>query len=486
MDKLQTTTGLTDTGRSALIQLANPFSDFEFTKAGYYDTDESSSIVQCIKYSAVVTAPAGLAAGATWDANIFNTPSMGSVGTVPALVGGGSIVSASGAPSGSRFGAVVINTGPAGVALNVCDLAATATSVSLGPTAAQTIIGATSFLDGTSRVIGLGFEVHNTTAEINKQGAVAVYRVPQTYLYDRQSRNYVLYVGPSTGATSTEFQGSIDTHSFNDVPSSLSEALLLSGTRQWEAKDGAMLVPTLVDDSIPVQRRSNILPVCVKSQVATTTFTNQAGQSFPVTPCNLPVASAINMTTPLNLRVMVPTIPDKYMNFNSSGAYFTGLSYETSLVVNLIMYIERFPSASELDLVVLANPSPPHDPVAKLLYSEMTRSMPIGVKVRDNASGDWFFELVSGVSKVLAPGLSLLGGPWGQLGAAGAAIAGNWADEKLKKKPQNTGSSWGPAPTAPKPKPKPSPQIPSKRAPKPLPPIPQKPKSKTLPPPKRR
>jgi len=44
-----------------------------------------------------------------------------------------------------------------------------------------------------------------------------------------------------------------------------------------------------------------------------------------------------------------------------SGVYFTGLSGATTLTVDYIVYIERFPTQDDLDLIVSAKRSPEYD-----------------------------------------------------------------------------------------------------------------------------
>jgi len=213
MDQVASATGLTDVAKTALIQLVNPFADFEMTKVGYYDTDESSSVVQCVKFSKVISAPAS-AAGGNWDCHVFTTP-VANVTSAPlklAHQSSGMLLHSVAGIAGTVGGVTVI-TGPAAAPLNILlSVAAAAgtqpiTAVGLAPTYDQS--GASSgFLDGQCRVIGSGFEVHNTTAAINLQGAVAVYRLPQNHYLDRITNNLLEQTaGTLTVPTAANLQG---------------------------------------------------------------------------------------------------------------------------------------------------------------------------------------------------------------------------------------------------------------------------------------
>jgi hypothetical protein len=83
--------------------------------------------------------------------------------------------------------------------------------------------------------------------------------------------------------------------------------------------------------------------------------------------------------------------------FNLVGAYFTGLSPETVLKIDLVYIVETFPSKDSL-LRRLALPSPSFDPKAFKIYGEVVSRMPIGVPVKDNFVG----ALIAGVSGILS------------------------------------------------------------------------------------
>jgi len=462
MDRISARTGLSEQGRNALLQLVNPFADFDIPRTGYFDTNESSSVVQCVKFSQSYGAPVGTPAGANWDCHIVSLPLIN--GPVP-----GGNMSLAGNTSGYTLftasgnvytaGGVTVMAGPAGFPLTLQNIVVTGIAqptycdgTSLAPQLSQyTSVPGPNYLDGQCRVIGMGFEVHNTTAVLNIQGSVAVYRQPQPIWLDRSETKILgVATGTVTSPLTTTYNGSGSLQSFYDVPAGLSAAMLLNGTRQWEAKFGAMVIPTLNDMNIPVQSASTVVPFARGPPAAFTltaisTAANIKSGYLGVMPN---VGGTVN-PPPQNVgaaffqSVALPYT--HYGNFNTGGAYFTGLSFTTTLTVNSIYYIERFPVPTDTALVVMANPSPPFSSVAMDLYPEMLRFLPPGCKVADNADGDWFFEAVKTVSDFLMPSLGALGAfvhpALGPAAIGFGKAASSWADMKLKDR--NPGQGGG-------------------------------------------
>jgi len=100
------------------------------------------------------------------------------------------------------------------------------------------------------------------------------------------------------------------------------------------------------------------------------------------------------------------------------GAYFTGLNQNDVLTVNYNIYIERFPALSDLNLIVLATPSPAYDAVAMQVYSDVSRRMPTGVPQAENGLGDWFKGIISTVADVAGTILPMIPHPKAQIGGA--------------------------------------------------------------------
>jgi len=445
MDQLSQRVGLRETSKRALIQIVNPFMDFEQPKAGWFDTNESSSVVQCVKFSQVISAPVITGFTGNWDCNIFTTPLTNpTTFLTPASLANG-LLAYSPPPNGAPVGGVVVVTAASGQALNLSAASrapappnvgsATVQSALLSPTVDQ-LANAVGYLSGTSRVIGMGFEVHNTTSPLNIQGAVAVYKQPQPVFLDRLDVGLMAVgtlaqlVAPTLTAV---FQGESTTFLLNDGPATLADAMLLPGSRQWEAKDGCMVVPTLASTEIPVQqlRNANVFFRDTNGNQTVNTIALGGAPTTGFTGCFVnPLFPVVTFAVPsVQIKLTQPLL--HINNFNTSGAFFTGLSNSTTLVINTVYYIERFPTVSDKDLIVLAEPSPPYDSVAFDLYPILTQFMPPGCQVKDNADGDWFFEAVQSVAEFLKPALGFLPGPLGTLAGPFAGAVSSWAGNKL-------------------------------------------------------
>jgi len=154
--------------------------------------------------------------------------------------------------------------------------------------------------------------------------------------------------------------------------------------------------------------------------------------------------AAFVVAPPFDLNIIEATTTQKFSpislqsswhsNFNHAGAYFTGLSATTTLQLNVIYYIERFPSQQDSDLVVLATNSSRKDCVAMDLYSEIIREMPVGVPQKMNGLGQWFADAVSSAVDFVSPVLSAIPHPIAQGAAMAAKTVKNVSQAVMGKK----------------------------------------------------
>jgi hypothetical protein len=134
-----------------------------------------------------------------------------------------------------------------------------------------------------------------------------------------------------------------------------------------------------------------------------------AGVEEYYTPVSL--ANSVYATTFRSVREL------QWANMDISGAFFTGLNYQSTLTINWNIYIERFPSLYENDLIVLAKPSPSYDPMLFDVYKAISMEMPVGCMQKENGLGDWFRDAVSTVADVVTPVLSMIPHPAAQVAA---------------------------------------------------------------------
>jgi len=381
---------VSDEGKDWLVATLDPFHDAQLQHlAGYPDIETSPSVVRLLKQSMTVTCPTSISGN--WDMMIIQWPWMDlrpfSNTTIPPRanneINGSGIIQPLGGlqcfavPSGTPFDL----TNPAVVALG-------------------SIVLSDPVLQGSKRMIGCGFEIHNTTAEIYKQGAICnfmMHNVP------RDASNFVSaqVVGGSTVVAQC-FNGT----SYRVPPQTTAEALLIPGSNEWAAKDGVYTTcrfqgvdnpPFTVDYNLPVLFDIDDIPGGLATNTSSIIFPTEA-----LTPAS--VQSPAFSTFPIH----------------TSGSILTGLSNQTSLRINSNVFMEAFPGPrQQLDLSI-ATPSAAFDPRALEIYSHTLGHAPVAVPVGENPLGEWFMDMVGKVGNFLGG----MGGIPGAIGGAASAIAG--------------------------------------------------------------
>jgi len=399
LDALAQNKILTPEGAEWLKCAVDPFHDTEVNVKGFPDINVAPSVVQLVKQTASISCPTSITTG-TWDANIFTLPWF----------------TAESMDTWTKTDQVVYSPTASGVTLGAvnCIAVQSGNSTALGASgtvATNPIAYANSYFDGPARVIAAGLEIVNTTSDLNKQGLVIVYRMPLTTPLDQEGW-CIASAGPSTPVV-----GSFTGPSIGFWPSTAANAMLLTGSRQWAAEEGAYEVLTLNSMFLPVTGEDYVIPVLMIDEVVGGLATTCA------TPTPQAIGGATLLTfTPLALQPM-----------NMSGAYFTGLSLQTTLQVTMNLYIERFPDPTEADLAPLAKPSPGFDPEAIKFYSMVLSDLPPGVMVKENGLGDWFMDAVGSIASVAAPVLKSIPLPITQgLGIAADAFSRNRADSSMR------------------------------------------------------
>jgi hypothetical protein len=290
----------------------------------------------------------------------MNTTTYGNINTVS----GSGAITATAALTPFTTGGLCVHAGGQGM-----NLWPSASNQNIDATQASSNLSITEYLRGNVRIVGMAFEVVNTTADISKQGQVTVWRMPN------QATLTTLY---NTVATTPAVNSALPGYINRFPPGQIQDAQLLYGSRSWAASEGAYVVARQCDTVNPFERGDFIADL----------YTNV--ESSP--------ANASNYWSP-----QPPTLPQKAQDihapFDISGVHFTGLSNATSLTVNVRWLLERSPGPSETDLVVLATPSAAYDPVALELYCQCLQTMPPGVMLKENPLGEWFRKALGAVEK---------------------------------------------------------------------------------------
>lgn len=378
IDVLTDKVGISDEGALWIKETLDPFCDMPRRPVGFPDMITGNSVLQVIKQSRTFSI------GATpQDVHVFMDTIDSSVNLAknsfygsPVTNGGAIIGDAVGGLGTHVRGGVVVRQGPVGSPLTP---ASTVGNMPLD----------TKFLEaGSTRVLAKGFEIHNTTNKLNVGGAITVYRDTGSTPYEG-SQAITCFAAGSDSVNITH-----SAKLLTEVPETLSEVTLIPGSQQWEAKDGCMIVGTMSSQTNnPHDEHYGMILAIDRSAPTTGVFANVHASGTPGKPPELNALPAA-LASPYFL----------------SGAYLTGLPAGTELTVNTIMVIERFVDASNVDLVVLAQPSPFFDAAALEVYSKTAQRLPHGVKVSDNADGDWIKNIADVLSTFGVPGMPLVKG----------------------------------------------------------------------------
>lgn len=247
------------------------------------------------------------------------------------------------------------------------------------------------------RLIGIAIEVHNTTAELSKQGSLtaALYDdvcPQQTALFTYQA--IPEFSIPAQCSSHVETEG---------------ELRAIPGAGAWEAKKGVYIIPRMRGEA-EISSGSQYTPECIY---------DSNGQGVV---SNMTETIAVNVPTPGPVgRWFYPPQRANKSAFQPACIYLSGLSGTTSLRVTLRTIVEYFPNPNSGN-ISLAHPSPPYDPAAFIAYHEAARKAPWAVPVSMNAGGDYFRMVLSTLSEWVPRIGDLVG-----MAVPGAAAVGHGA-----------------------------------------------------------
>lgn len=257
----------------------------------------------------------------------------------------------------------------------------------------------TEFTKGVAKVCGVGIEVINTTAVLNKQGLMSCCRMVQP-----ENEPFTAYISISSPPNAWSLKSMTP---MRTLPKNLTEMALYPGYAQEEAKDGyyapvAMkfgknrhypvpTCPLVLDDDPSAGENSILSPItCYSGQLSGVVIPGNTGTFYT------------HRQAPL------------YYGCDSNVVMFTGLSDQTTLTLRVRFIMERFPSDAEGQILVIANDSAVYDPCALEIYSRVVQALPAGTPFTDNPSGEWWMKMLSEIGKVAAPMLKMIPHPLAQ------------------------------------------------------------------------
>lgn len=254
-----------------------------------------------------------------------------------------------------------------------------------------------------SRLIGGGFEIHNDTASLTAQGNVTCYTQPQEV-----SMPYLVELGSNEVDSDTKIGlGRV----FRTPPTTPSEAASLVNSHSWTAKQGC-LVPFRLDLN---SRDADFTPATTNHAVMRYAD-HQGSQSSGL------VSRSLGHLSYEKVHYATPVGNNRFCGIETSGAFFSGLSPETVLTLDIRFLVEVAPTFANASLVSLASPSAPFDPAALACYAHCVAGLPAGVPVAMNAKGDWW-RMVNKVARNIAPVISTINPKVGAIVASTAAAS---------------------------------------------------------------
>lgn len=403
-----------------LTSCLDPFHDYQYEVEGLPDEKVAPSVVQVHNQKYTLTAPTSAGAG-NWDASVLYTGLNTPIEWPTDSSGGGWLAVASSPGSGLHtYSSAGLNAGIPMGALQVW-AGASGASMEIGApgTVGETAValGSVSKTDR-CRLIGVGIEIHNTTAAVYKQGSLTVAMLPDVAV----DTGMVRY-RDSTASLSDQFQqcdrGVV-------AATTLKPLLAVPGSSTWAAEDGCYLIPRMTTLPRDVDFFGySTSPVGANHRVPVMYGTDGAVAT--------PEPSAYYSSGGSQALFFQPATSS---GFSPAQVFLTGLSSASTITISFRTIVEYFPSLNS-PLLPLSTPSPVYDPKALAFYSAVAARAPYAVTVDQNGLGDYFKKVLKVMSECL-PVIAPIFGEFAPL-ASGVGIAAGVGSRLLEREagPQN-------------------------------------------------
>lgn len=394
-------------GKQAIMQRFDPFHDLPSKSCGYPDSYSGSTITRLIKKSVTFNSASGEGTPATgpWNFHVFNTPVLTPINCTSntSTTSKGTIANffKDDTPS-INYGGLMVVRSDTSEFQNLPDN-------NTGNFLAQLALDSAD-IDATSRLIAQGWELRDNTANIVKQGMITVYRQNEPQLTDFFLKGYDAANNTSANKYFIEGNGIM----LKLPPSTVDDALLLQGSKQWLLKEGVYCVTTFHSEDIPmsVPEPGFICPIdpLYNIPVGVDVLSSNIIRNIGWTPntTGFPTASdwvdvmTIPTTVPTIIKVLCPP-QIKLAPINQSGAMCMGAPPDGSYTLTLNSYVEEAVGLENKPFVTLGTQSPVYSPLAIRAMSILTHDSPIAVKIDENYLGEWFIDGMADIAKSVAP-----------------------------------------------------------------------------------
>jgi len=242
---------------------------------------------------------------------------------------------------------------------------------------------------GSSRVVSVGIECINTSAPLYKSGSVTVFDLDQAAM----DRTTLFNVVSTTHPMACQGVAGVWVRR---PPLNFADAMLLPGSRQWEAEKGCYLVASRATQDYEPRMVDYVEPFMPLDEL----------EDYPSDGTDAPGNHDELLGPTVQFTVAPPytggqfSVPGvKLHPLNMKGCIFTGLDPKSSVQIFVNYYIETFPSPAQKSLLVMAAPCAPKDPRALRLVNLLMSKMVVGVPSSWNGAGDWFRTIVEKIAQ---------------------------------------------------------------------------------------
>lgn len=393
------TCSLTPEGVNFVRQRFDPYHDTPVKPTGLPDDYNGVTVSRCIKRTITISQSSGGLdpTEQPWDCHIVNTPLSEYLQFKPTSTADANGCSISSFATTSQWGGLVITGNNS------------SGSDFIFPTPmghpVQSVLGHLELnandLANNMRVIAMGFEIIDGTAELYRQGILTAYRQNQPV---EQDFHLLATNHDVDTTTSTVYDGSARIVKL--PPRNTGSALLIPNSKQWLVKEGAY---------ISVDFHSNPpmeLPKMIRPCLQPDNMSSPLSYAQQFTHIRYDVSPIFNnlfipaTPAPVVKIARAVTKPTRFYPCNQNGVFLSGLHPLATITVNIIFYVECAPDGDDEELLTLAYPSPQLDTFSMMMVSELRRDSPVAVKLKENYMGEWFVDGVMDVVRTVTPWLA--------------------------------------------------------------------------------
>jgi hypothetical protein len=376
---------LTSDGKTFVINSLNPFPDTQATHVGLPDTTRELSVVYEITQS--LSFGSGAVAGA-FDFNVIVWP-FDAVFTAQTVLANDNILTYPGL-TGSNYGGVQVVNAATGTPCTVNSGGAFNVGILVPPAEYQI---------GKYRTIYGGFEITNTSADLYLGGMGAAWSM-DTAVPDK-STWFINGVGAA---------GVLSGYQIPFPPPDYPTVTNMPNTIKLNGRDGCYSTFSYNNDDNKAMISTPSIPVIMRSQ-------------YPYLNAIIP-----SLTTSAALYTNGPF---KMEPRRMTGYYGVGFAQQSTFELNVKWYVESFPDTTNPQILLLAKPSPCYDPFALHIVSEALQTLPVGVPVSENGTGEWFFNVLKEIAQKALPLIGAIPHPIAKaVGTIGAGLVNLLPEEK--------------------------------------------------------